>query len=172
MALRNILTDGDPALRKRSREVDKVDDRIRTVLDDMLETMRNHNGVGIAAPQVGVLRRMFIVETVPGEVLEIINPEIVETEGVIEEEEGCLSVPGVFGTVERPQRLRLRGLDRNGTPFEREAEGFEAVAICHEYDHLEGVLFTDRAKELHQARPAEEAESETLDARVRREKGR
>lgn len=151
MALRNIRVDGDDVLRKRSREVTEVDDRIRMILDDMLETMRDSDGVGIAAPQVGVLRRMFIVEAEEGDVLEAINPEILEMDGLAFGEEGCLSVPGVYGKVERPEWVKLKALDRFGQPYVIEATELKAVAICHEFDHLEGVLFTDKATDLREA---------------------
>lgn len=151
MALRKIVVEGDEVLRKRSREVSQVDDRIRMILDDMLETMRDYDGVGIAAPQVGILKRIFIVEAEEGDVLEAINPEILSMEGLVAGEEGCLSVPGYFGTVERPEKVRLRAQDRKGEFYEIEAEGLKAVAICHEYDHLEGVLFTDKASGIREA---------------------
>ena len=151
MALRKIVVEGDEVLRKRSREVSQVDDRIRMILDDMLETMRDYDGVGIAAPQVGILKRIFIVEAEEGDVLEAVNPEILSMEGLVAGEEGCLSVPGYFGTVERPEKVRLRAQDRKGEFYEIEAEGPKAVAICHEYDHLEGVLFTDKASGIREA---------------------
>lgn len=151
MALRNIMIEGEAVLRKRSREVSAVDDRIRMILDDMLETMRKSDGVGIAAPQVGILRRMFIVEADEGDVLELINPEIIEMEGFFVGEEGCLSVPGVFGKVERPERVKVKGLDRYGKEIICEATELKAVAICHEFDHLEGVLFIDKATDLREA---------------------
>ena len=151
MGLRNIMVEGDNALRKRSREVTVVDDRIRMILDDMLETMRENDGVGIAAPQVGILRRMFIVEAEEDDVFEIINPEIIEMEGSFIGEEGCLSVPGIFGKVERPERIKVKGLDRYGKEMTCEATDLKAVAICHEFDHLEGVLFIDKATDLRKA---------------------
>mgnify|MGYP001770049887 CR=1 FL=1 len=150
MALRKIVVEGDEVLRKRSREVSQVDDRIRMILDDMLETMRDYDGVGIAAPQVGILKRIFIVEAEEGDVLEAVNPEILSMEGLVAGEEGCLSVPGYFGTVERPEKVRLRAQDRKGEFYEIEAEGLKAVAICHEYDHLEGVLFTDKGSGIRE----------------------
>lgn len=151
MALRNIRVDGDEVLRKRSREVTEIDDRVRMILDDMIETMRDSDGIGIAAPQVGILRRMFIVEVDEDDLIEAINPEILEMEGLIIGEEGCLSVPNIFGKVERPERVKLKGLDRFGNEFEVEATGLKAVAICHEFDHLEGVLFSDKATDLREA---------------------
>ncbi len=150
MALRNIVVEGDEILRKRSREVAEVDDRTRMILDDMLETMHNGEGVGIAGPQVGILRRMFIVEAEEGNPIVFINPKILEKSGSQSGEEGCLSVPGYYGTVERPEKLKVSALDRGGNPFELEAEGFLAVVISHEYDHLEGILFIDKAVDIHE----------------------
>ena len=150
MALRNIVLEGDPILRKKCREVDKVDDRIRTILDDMVETMRYAKGVGLAAPQIGMMRRMFVAEPAPGKVYCFVNPEIVQLEGSQESEEGCLSVPGYVGLVERPEKIKIRGLDRNGDMQEYDFEGFEAIVMCHEFDHLEGVLYKDKAKEMYE----------------------
>ncbi|MGI6731431.1 MAG: peptide deformylase [Anaerovoracaceae bacterium] len=144
MALRQIVTEGDEILRKKARIVPEVDDRIRSILDDMLETMRAECGVGIAAPQVGILKRMFIVET-EDQFIELINPEIIEMEGLQQEEEGCLSVPGVVGTVERPEYVKIKGLNRNGEEVIYEGRGLDAIAICHENDHLDGILFIDKA---------------------------
>lgn len=149
MALREIVTVGDDILRKRSREVAVVDDRIRMLLDDMEDTMRLDNrGVGLAAVQVGVLKRIFICDVGDGTGLHtFINPEILEKKGTVLSEEGCLSVPGKSGTVERPEFVRIRALDRHGDPFEMKAEGYLAICICHEYDHLDGILFTDKLVE-------------------------
>ena len=149
MALRNILKKGDEMLTKHCRPVTDFNDRLHVLLDDMAQTMTEANGVGLAAPQVGILRRAAIVlETnVPeGEddyIIELINPEILETEGEQEGPEGCLSVPGVYGLVKRPQRVKVRAQDRNGVWFEREGYGLTARAFCHEIAHMEGELFTD-----------------------------
>lgn len=148
MALRNVVTDGDPILRKKCREVTEVDDRIRGILDDMLETMRFNLGVGIAAPQVGIMRRMFVAEPEEGKVFYMINPKITLSEGEQEGEEGCLSVPGKAGKVKRPQHIVMEGLDYDGNPIVVDAEDFEAVVLCHEYDHLEGILYTDKCTDL------------------------
>lgn len=156
MALRNIVKEGDPVLRKKCRPVDKVTERTQLILDDMVETMRSAPGVGLAAPQVGILRRMFVAEPEPGEVYCFVNPEITSREGVQECEEGCLSVPDLYGTVDRPEKITIKGLDRDGNEQEYEFEGFHANVMCHEYDHLDGILFIDKAKETY--RPAEEAE--------------
>lgn len=147
MALRNIVVEGDPILEKRAKEVAAIDDHIRMILDDMRETMEANDGIGIAAPQVGVLRRMFLVE-LEDRFIEMINPVILETIGKQIGEEGCLSVPGKIGTVERPAYIRMAGLDRDGTPVEVEGTGLLAVALSHEYDHLEGVLYVRKATGL------------------------
>ncbi|MDD2579969.1 MAG: peptide deformylase [Eubacteriales bacterium] len=147
MALRKIIIDGDPALRKASRPVEAVNDRIKTLIDDMIETMYENNGIGLAAVQVGVLRRIFVMDIQDGSGVHVmVNPEIVEREGSQMYMEGCLSVPGCAGEVERPARLVIRAMDRDGQPFEMEAEGLKAVCISHENDHLDGVLFTDKVK--------------------------
>lgn len=146
MALRDIaLLDINECLRKKSRTVDKIDKRILMLLDDMLDTMYHADGVGIAAPQVGILRRVMIIDIGEGPI-EFINPEIIEQSGEQIEKEGCLSVPGLFGNVSRPSNVRVRALDRNGKTFELEAAGLMARAICHEMDHLDGILFVDRCE--------------------------
>ena len=155
MALRNIVLEGDPILHKKAREVKEINDHVRLILDDMLETMRVHDGVGIAAPQVGVLRRMFIVE-LADQVYELINPEILETSGSIVEDEACLSLPGRVGVVERPAYVKIAGQDREGRRVEYEGEGLLAKAFCHEYDHLDGILYSDRAIEMRDVEGGEE----------------
>lgn len=151
MALRQILLDGDETLRKVSREVTQFDDRLQALIEDMIQTMYANNGVGLAAPQVGVLRRIFVADIKDGnEPLVAINPRIVATEGCQTGSEGCLSIPGCFGDVERPACLVMEALDAEGKPFRLETEDFMTVVICHEYDHLDGVLFRDKVKgELH-----------------------
>lgn len=150
MALRNIVFEGDDILRKKCREVETVNDRIRMILDDMVETMRDAKGVGLAAPQVGIMRRMFVAEPEEGKLFYFVNPEIVSQEGLRESEEGCLSVPGYMGLVDRPEKITIRGLDRNGEMQEYEMEGLEAIVMCHEYDHLDGILYKDKAKEMYE----------------------
>ena len=151
MALRNILTEENPALRKVCRPYTAFDERLHQLLDDMKETLSQANGVGLAAPQVGVLRRAVIVlETnVPdGEeeyMIELINPTIVETAGEQTGAEGCLSIPNEFGIVQRPDYVKVRAQDRHGEWFEVEGRGLTARAFCHEIDHLDGVLFIDKA---------------------------
>ncbi|MBR6443935.1 MAG: peptide deformylase [Firmicutes bacterium] len=162
MALRHIVKEGDDILRKHCRPVDKVDDRIRMILDDMVETMRAEDGVGVAAPQIGMMRRMFVMEPEPDKVYKLVNPEIIETSGTQEFEEGCLSVPGLMGTVERPQTVKMKALDENGQPMIYTFTDFYAVVASHEYDHLEGILFTDKAKNI---RTAEEIAAENAAAK-------
>lgn len=147
MALRNILTEGNPTLYKKSRPVVKFDDRLHLLLDDMKETLLDAEGVGLAAPQVGVLRRLFLVDT-GEEILECINPEIVETSGEQVGLEGCLSVPGKYGVVKRPNVVKIRAQDRNGEWFEAEGEELIARCFCHEYAHLDGQLYTEVAERM------------------------
>ena len=146
MALRNILKEGDERLRKKSRPVTDFNERLWTLLDDMYETMKD-GGVGIAAPQVGVLRRAVVIVVGEGK-HELVNPVIVEQSGDQCGGEGCLSIPGQYGLVHRPAQLRLKAQDRYGKPFELEAEGYFAVAVCHEVDHLDGILFIDKAERM------------------------
>ncbi|QXM05861.1 peptide deformylase [Crassaminicella indica] len=143
MAIRNIVKDKDPVLRKKSRVVEKVDERIQTLIDDMADTMYNADGVGLAAPQVGILKRIIVIDVGEG-LIELINPEIVEKKGEQIDAEGCLSVPGVTGDVKRPKWVKVKGLDRNGNPVEMEGKDLLARAFCHEIDHLEGILFIDK----------------------------
>ena len=152
MALRKVVVRGDEILSKRCREVSEVTDRIKETLDDMVDTMREELGVGLAAPQVGIMRRMFVAEPEPGRVYYMINPERYFEEGSEEDYEACLSVPGLIGIVERPQKIKIRALDRDGVEHDYEFEGFDARVMCHENDHLNGVLYTDKA---HDIRPAE-----------------
>lgn len=152
MAIRNIVTEGDDILRKHCREVTEVTDRIRETMQDMLETMRNERGVGIAAPQVGIMRRMFVAEPEPEKVYFMINPVILEQSGSQSSDEGCLSVPGLIGTVERPAHIKIEALDLDGNKQVYEFDDFDARVMCHENDHLDGVLYTDKATHI---RPAE-----------------
>ena len=152
MAILNIVKEGDEALRKVCRPVTEITPRVKQILDDMLETLIDSGGVGLAAPQVGILRRIAIVDD--GEnYIELINPVITEREGVQEEMEGCLSVPEVWGITHRPMRVKGRALNRNGEEFIFEGEGLTARCICHEIDHLDGKLFIDEA--LHILTPEE-----------------
>ena len=156
MAIRNVVKEGDPILRKKCREITEVNDHIRMTMEDMLETMRAEMGVGIAGPQVGVMRRMFVAEPEPDRVYFMINPEITEKEGTQTGDEACLSVPGLCGTVERPERIKITALDLDGNRQEYEFEGFDAVVMCHEYDHLDGVLYTDKATNIRNPQDDEE----------------
>lgn len=139
MALRNIVKDGDDILTKVCRPVEKFDRKLGILLDDMLETLHEANGVGLAAPQVGILRRAVVIEV--DEVLELVNPEILEESGEQEDAEGCLSFPGQYGMVKRPMKVKIRAQDRNGEYYEKEGEGLLARAFCHEIDHLNGIVF-------------------------------
>ncbi len=142
MGLRKILTDKDPALHKVCRPVEKFDGRLHKLLDDMKETLADANGVGLAAPQVGILRRVVLVDT-GDEVLELINPSLLETSGEQVGAEGCLSVPGKYGLVKRPNYAKVRAQDRDGNWFEAEGEELIARCFCHELDHLDGILYTE-----------------------------
>lgn len=148
MAKLKILKIGDETLRKKSRPVDAVTPRIRTLLDDMTETMRAADGCGLAAPQVGVLRRIVVIEVEPGKVIELINPKIIARAGEQKEAEGCLSVPGRSGLTCRPMYVTVKALDRYGNEFEVNGSGLLARAFCHEIDHLDGKLFIDEAIEM------------------------
>lgn len=143
MATLKILKFGDPLLRKVSRPVEEITPRIITLLDDMTETMRRANGCGLAAPQVGVLRRIAVIEVEEGKVYELINPKIVAFAGSQEENEGCLSNPGKYGITKRPKAVTVRALNRNGEEYELRGTDLLARAICHECDHLDGKLYTD-----------------------------
>ena len=149
MAIRNIIQLGDPTLRKKSFEVTDFGEKTQTLLDDMRETLIKAQGAGLAAPQVGVLRRIFVV-SVDDEYYECINPVIIEKSGSQVGEEGCLSVKGKFGTVERPNKVTVKAFDRNGKPFTVKAEGFLARAFCHEYDHLDGIVYVDKATDIQE----------------------
>lgn len=161
MALRKLVFEGDPMLKKMCRPVTKFDGRLHQLLDDLKETMVDENGLGLAAPQVGVLRRVFVAldeRTLPRNptaeefsaykpvFLEFVNPEIVETEGCVKKYEGCLSFPGEYGAVERPQRVVLQAQNRNGETFTFEATDMLARCLCHETDHLNGVTFDELAE--------------------------
>ncbi|MBR5323114.1 MAG: peptide deformylase [Clostridia bacterium] len=150
MAKLNIVKVGDEILRKKSRPVTEITPRILQLLDDMKDTLHSANGCGLAAVQVGVLRRIVLVETEPGELFEMINPEIISVEGEQEDLEGCLSVPGKYGITKRPMTVTVRAMDRNGKTFEVTGSELMARAFCHELDHLDGVLYIDHAKMLTQ----------------------
>lgn len=143
MALRQIVQIGEPVLRKKSKKVEKIDAKITQLLDDMAETMYDADGVGLAAPQVGILKRVVVID-VGEELIELINPEIIETSGEQIDDEGCLSVVGESGEVKRPNYVKVRALNRNGDTIELEGEELLARAFCHEIDHLDGILFVDK----------------------------
>lgn len=160
MALREIRTEGDPVLNKVSRPVKEMTPRMRELIVDMLDTMYDANGVGLAAPQVGVLRQMVVIDIGEGPVV-LINPEIIETSGEQTGDEGCLSVPGMAGQVTRPQYVKVRTLNIDMEEVEIEGEDLMARALCHEIDHLSGHLYTELVEgELHRATYEEEGEEE------------
>lgn len=150
MALRQIVKDGDELLRKTSRPVEIFDKKLHVLLDDMAETMYNADGVGLAAVQVGMLRRICVIDVGEGRI-ELINPKIVGQSGEQEEVEGCLSVPGKYGVTKRPSHVIVEAYDRNGKKFRVKGEGLLARALCHEIDHLDGVLFTDKVIRYEEA---------------------
>ena len=144
MALRNIVTEGDSVLTKKCRPVEKFDARLHELLDDMIETLHHANGAGLAAPQVGMLRRVVVIDVGEG-VIELVNPVIVEESGEQTAVEGCLSIPGEWGITVRPQKIKVKAQDRYGNAFEKEGEDLLARAFCHELDHLDGILFKTKA---------------------------
>ena len=166
MGLRTIVQDGDPILTKKCRPVTNFDDKLAQLLDDTRETLGEANGFGLAGPQVGILRRVFIsvderdmdenAEEQELKFLEFINPEIISTEGEVTQYEGCLSFPGRNGAVTRPEKVVARAFDRHGNPFTIEAEGMLARCICHESDHLEGITIVDRAEYFYEDTDGEE----------------
>ena len=143
MALRQIVQIGEPVLRKVSKRVEKIDDKIIQLLEDMADTMYEADGVGLAAPQVGILKRVVVIDIGDG-LLELINPEIIETSGEQIDDEGCLSVAGEAGVVKRPYKVKIRAYNRKGQLFEMVGEELLARAFCHEIDHLDGILFVDK----------------------------
>ncbi|MEG1742653.1 MAG: peptide deformylase [Clostridia bacterium] len=147
MAILNIIKEGDETLRKKSRPVETITPRIITLLDDMRETLKKSNGCGLAAPQVGVLKRVVVVDN-GTEVLEFINPKIIKTEGEQREIEACLSIPGKFGIVVRPAVVTIKAQNRYGNEFITTGEELMARAFCHETDHLDGILYIDKAVEM------------------------
>jgi peptide deformylase len=143
MALRNIRKYGDELLRKKSKKVEVINERILTLLKDMEETMYDEDGVGLAAPQVGILKRIVVIDVGEG-ILKLVNPEIIYTEGSFTDEEGCLSLPGEQGKVERPYKVKVKALNEKGEEIIIEGEELLARALCHEIDHLNGILFIDK----------------------------
>ena len=143
MAVRNIVEKGDPILRKISRSVLNFDEKLATLIDDMIETMHNADGVGLAAPQVGILRRICVIDVGDGPI-ELVNPVIIKEEGEQVGSEGCLSVPGQSGIIKRPMKVTVKAQDRKGNTFEISGEELLARAFCHEIDHLNGILYVDK----------------------------
>lgn len=160
MALRNIREIGDPILNQRAKEVREMTPNLRALIEDMVETMRHANGVGLAAPQVGVLKRLVVIECEEGELHVLINPEIVERDGEQTGYEGCLSVPGKTGIVIRPNHVKVKALNENMEPVTVEGEELLARALCHELDHLDGHLYTEMAEELYTNEELEEMQAE------------
>ena len=151
MALLNIMKEDEPVLRKLSKPVGEVNQRIITLLDDMKDTLIKAGGVGLAAPQVGILRRIFIIDDKPDDghnIVEFINPEIIKTEGHQEEVEGCLSIPGKYGVTSRPMTVTVKATNRNGESFTYTGTGLFGRCLCHENDHLDGILYIDNAIEM------------------------
>lgn len=145
MAIRNIREDGDEILRKKSREVEVVDDKIREILEDMVETMHKYNGVGLAAPQIGLLKRLIVIDLYDDKgPIKLVNPEIIKEKGTQEVEEGCLSFPNKFAKIIRPEEVTLKALNENGKTVKISAKGLLAQALSHEIDHLNGILFVDK----------------------------
>lgn len=156
MAIRNIVVEGDPILTKKCRIVEKFDDRLAQLIDDMKETMILKNGVGLAAPQVGILKRVVVIMIDEDDkIIELVNPEIIESSGVQEEVEGCLSCPGEYGITKRPLNVKVKALDRFGNEHIYEGKELLARAFCHEIDHLDGILFKE-----HVIRMLDESEFE------------
>ena len=149
MALRSIRIVKDPILRKQAREVTEINMKIKTIVEDMIETMYAENGVGLAAPQVGILKRIFVSDIYDETGVKVfINSKITKMSGEVEGEEGCLSVPGKIGNVVRPEKITITALNLDGEEFTMEAEGFLARALCHESDHLDGILYIDKATDI------------------------
>lgn len=143
MALRNIVKKGDPVLEKKCRVVEKFDDRLTVLIDDMIETLHDSGGVGLAAPQVGILKRVVVIDIGEG-VIELVNPQIIKQSGEQREIEGCLSCPDEWGITKRPMNVTVKAQDRNGKEFTVSGSGLLAKAFCHELDHLDGILFLSK----------------------------
>lgn len=149
MAIRNIVKSPDEFLNKKSREVTAFDDKLASLIDDMLDTMYEADGCGLAAPQIGILRRICVIDVGNGPI-ELVNPTVVKQSGKQNESEGCLSCPGVFGITERPKKVKVTAYDRNGNQFEIRGTDLLARALCHEIDHLDGVLFIEHVIEYQE----------------------
>ena len=157
MALRTLRMEGDEILRKKSRNVKEINDRVLVLLDDMVETLQENNGIGLAAPQVGILKRIVIIQVSEEDALyELINPEVIESSGSQINTEGCLSVPGKSGHVERPSYIKVKALNRESEEVIIEGEGLLAIALCHEIDHLDGILYIDKLVEVEEVEEVED----------------
>lgn len=159
MPIRPILTEDDPVLEKKCHAIVNFDQKLWDLLEDMTDTLKNSNGLGLAAPQVGILRRVALVMGEDGEYIELVNPKIVEEDGSQTGLEGCLSVPGYWGEVERPMDVTVEAQDRNGTTFQTTGTGLVARCFCHELDHLDGILYTNHCDEIYTAEELEEMET-------------
>ncbi len=164
MAVRRILTEEDPALHKKCHPVTNFDKRLHDLIDDMIETLEESGGVGLAAPQVGILRRLALVidTNEDDKLIELINPQIILQEGMQDGLEGCLSLPGKWGMVERPMKVRVRAQDRNGNFFEAEGQGLTARCFCHEIEHLDGQLFSSHAEEIYTSEQLDDMRDEPV----------
>ncbi|BDF67609.1 peptide deformylase [Oscillospiraceae bacterium] len=156
MAIRKILTDEDPVLHKKCHPVTQFDEKLGALLDDLKATLANANGAGLAAPQIGILRRIVIVVDANDEMLELVNPELLDQEGEQDGFEGCLSVPGRWGMVKRPMKVRVKAQDRSGKWFEAEGEEMVARCFCHEIEHLDGHIFTEHTDKLYTSEELDE----------------
>lgn len=159
MALRKILTKEEPELSKKCRPVEKFDQKLWDLIDDLKETLERSNGLGLASPQIGILRRVAIVIDAEGKMVELVNPKVIREEGMQDGLEGCLSNPGLWGYVERPMDVTVEAQDRNGTVFQVEGTELVARCYCHEINHLDGVLFTDLCDTVYTAEELEEMET-------------
>ena len=171
MSIRKILNDQDPALHKKCHYVTTFDDKLHTLLDDLKETLADANGAGLAAPQVGIMRRAVIVVTDDGEMLELVNPEIVSQEGEQDGLEGCLSLPGLWGYVKRPMKVTVKAQDRNGQWFEATGEEIVARCFCHELEHLDGHVFSEHVDHLYTNEELDELQRKE-DRKLRRRRRR
>lgn len=168
MAIREILTDEDPALHKKCHPVTQFDERLADLIDDMRDTLADAGGAGLAAPQVGILRRVVVLMDGNDEMLELVNPEIIGEEGEQDGLEGCLSVPGLWGYVKRPMKARVKAQDRKGNWFEAEGEGIVARCFCHELEHLDGHVFTEHVDRIYTSEEVERIMEEEERAGKRR----
>ena len=157
MALRKVRLDGDPILRKISKEVTSIDKKLEILIEDMIETMRYENGIGLASPQVGLLKRLIVID-IDEEPIVAINPIIENEDGQIEDIEGCLSVPNLRGKVDRPERITVRYMNQDGEEIKKDVQGYAARVFCHEIDHLNGILYTDLANEVFDYDPEDDEE--------------